>query len=94
MIAGLIVAAYTTYMVFNHYAKLARIVRTLDDGWYIRRIDKPTTTLRFNGATNHYDHYYRIVDVSGIDVPYGKFQQLDKLAGVLNVDINELPLID
>jgi hypothetical protein len=44
-------------MVFNHYAKLARIITELKPGWYIRRIDEPTTTTRFDGGRNHYDHY-------------------------------------
>ena len=94
MIVGFIVAGILEHMAFNHYAKLARIIATLDEGWYIRRIDEPTSTTRFDGTTNQYDHYYRIVDVSGQIVPYGKFQQLDKLASVLTLDVSELPLVD
>ncbi len=81
-------------MAFNHYAKVARLIATLQDGWYIRRIDEPTTTMRFDGSKNSYDHYYRIVDSSGRDIPYGKFQQLDKLASILARDVSDLPLVD
>ena len=81
-------------MTFNHYAKLARIIAELDEGWYIKRIDEPTVTRRFDGTTNRYDHYYRISDQSGQLVRYGKFQQLDKLASVLSLDVSELPVVD
>ena len=81
-------------MAFNHYAKLARIIATLPAGWYIRRIDEPTTTTRFDGGHNHYDHYYRLFHANGSRVPYGKFQQLDKLASVLDIDVSELPLVN
>lgn len=80
-------------MAFNHYAKLARIITTLQPGWYIRRIDEPTVTTRFNGGKNHYDYYYRLFAYDDMAVPYGKFQQIDKLADVLNCDVSELPLV-
>lgn len=94
MVVTLIVAGILKNMVFNHYAKLARIITELKPGWYIRRIDEPTTTTRFDGGRNHYDHYYRLFHVDGSQVPYGKFQQLDKLASVLAVNVSELSLVN
>lgn len=79
-------------MAFNHYVKLKRIIAELEPGWYIQRIDEPTITTRFDGTINHYDHYYRIYHSDGSEVPYGKLQQLDKLAHTLGVNVEDLPL--
>lgn len=80
-------------MAFNHYARLARIVAELDAGWYIVRIDEPTSAKNFRGDLVHYDHYYRIFASTGEQVPYGKFQKLDKLASVLDLPAEALPVV-
>lgn len=80
-------------MAFNHYAKLKRILADQPDGWYIRRIDEPTQARTFRGDTVSYPYYYRLYNASGEQIPYGKFQQLDRLAKVLNVQPEALPLI-
>ena len=75
--------------MFNHYAKLKRILVEYGDDWYIVKVNEPTTTKRFNGEVNHYDYFYRLYS-QGEMIKYGKFQQLDTLAGVLNVPIEVL----
>lgn len=75
--------------MYNHYSKLTRIINSYPD-YKIIRINEPTTTKRFNGEYNYYDHYYRLIDVDGQHLKYGKFQQLDKLADYLNVPVEEL----
>ena len=81
-------------MAFNHYAKLGRIVAELDAGWYIVRIDEPTSTKNFRGEVVSYDHYYRLYSQNGSQVPYGKFQKIDKLAGILDTPIEALPVVE
>jgi hypothetical protein len=81
-------------MSFNHYAKLARIIEEQQPGWYIQKIDEPTTSKRFNGETRHHSHYYRLFTASGEIIKYGKFQQLDRLAAALKISPEELPLIN
>lgn len=81
-------------MTFNHYAKLGRIIAGLKPGWYIRRVDEPTMTLRFNGEKQHYSYYYRLYYADGSQIPYGKFQKLDKLAAILKTPIDLLPIRD
>jgi hypothetical protein len=81
-------------MAFNHYAKLKNIIGSLSDGWFIRRIDEKTTAKNFNGETISYDYYYRLFDASGEQVKYGKFQKIDKLASILDVEVEDLPVID
>lgn len=80
-------------MAFNHYAKIKRILADQPPGWYIRRIDEPTEALNFKGETVRYDHYYRIYDAAGEPIKYCKFQKIEKLASVLNVDVETLPII-
>ncbi len=80
-------------MAFNHYAKLKRIIDAQPDGWYIKRIDQPTTTTNFRGETRRFDHYYRLYDSGGQPIKYGKFQQIERLASVLKVSAEELPII-
>lgn len=80
-------------MAFNHYAKLKRILDTEPVGWYIRRIDEPTTAQTFRGELRHFDHYYRLYHAGGTAIKYGKFQQLDRLATALGVPTDELPLV-
>lgn len=81
-------------MAFNHYAKIKRILADQPDGWYIRRIDEPTSAKNFRGETVEYDHYYRIYSDDGAPIKYCKFQKLDKLASVLGTVPEELPVIN
>jgi hypothetical protein len=80
-------------MVFNHYAKLKRLIDNERDGWYIRRIDEPTTATNFRGEKVSFDHYYRLYSADGTLIKYGKFQQLDRLARALDIDSADLPVI-
>ncbi|QQS21909.1 hypothetical protein IPM09_05375 [Candidatus Saccharibacteria bacterium] len=78
---------------FNHYAKLARMLADQPPGWYIRRIDEPTQAQNFKGETVEYDYYYRLYSHDDRSIKYGKFQQLERLAGVLGVDPLDLPVL-
>ncbi|MGB4800454.1 MAG: hypothetical protein WBP03_02970 [Candidatus Saccharimonadales bacterium] len=80
-------------MAFNHYAKLKRILATEPAGWYIRRIDEPTTARTFSGELRHFEYYYRLYSHDGALIKYGKFQQLDRLASALDTPIDSLPVI-
>lgn len=79
-------------MSFNHYTKLKRILASYDD-WYICRIDEPTSAKRFNGETAHFDHYYRVYASDGTQIPYCKFQQLDRFAVTMNIPVENLPVV-
>jgi hypothetical protein len=79
---------------FNHYAKLKRLIDAEPSGWYIVRIDEPTSATNFRGETTHFDHYYRLYSVDNQPIHYGKFQQLDRLATALHCDIAALPVVD
>ncbi len=80
-------------MVFNHYAKIKRI---LDDypGWYIIKINEPTKAKTFSGETRYFDHYYRVVDKNGHNIPYCKFQQIDRFAKTMNILAEDLLIIE
>lgn len=80
-------------MAFNHYAKMKRILADTPSGWYIKRIDKPTVAQNFKGEKAAFDHYYRIYSRDGQPIKYCKFQQIDKLAQILRVPIEELPIV-
>ena len=80
-------------MAFNHYAKLKRILEAEPPGWYIRRIDQPTTAQTFKGEVRHFDHYYRLYSANDVQIKYGKFQQLDRLAQALKVPVEALPVM-
>lgn len=80
-------------MAFNHYAKIKRILDTEAPSWYIKRIDEPTSAKNFKGETVYFDHYYRIYRDDGTAIKYCKFQQLERLANVLNVPAEILPII-
>ncbi len=75
--------------MFNHYYKLKRIISEHPE-YQILKINKPTKTKRFNGEFNYYNYYYRLITPDGNHIKYGKFQQLDKLASILQVDIGDL----
>ena len=81
-------------MSFNHYAKLKRIIEAEPDGWYIKRINQPTTSKTFRGEVRHFPHYYRLYSVDSQPIKYGKFQQIDRLAAVLQTSVAELPVVD
>lgn len=81
-------------MVFNHYAKIKRILADQPDGWVIRRIDEPTSAQNFRGDTVHYDHYYRIYDADGQPIKYCKFQQIERLSAALNIPVEALPIVN
>lgn len=80
-------------MPFNHYAKLKRILEQEPDGWIIKRIDKPTQAQNFKGEVIKFDHYYRLYNFFDEPIKYGKFQQIELLAKVLNVSVEELPVV-
>lgn len=79
-------------MAFNHYAKIKRILESESPGWYIRRINEPTSALNFKGETIDYDHYYRIYRADNTPIKYCKFQKIDKLAQILAIPVEELPV--
>ncbi|HET6622524.1 MAG TPA: hypothetical protein VFG56_01170 [Candidatus Saccharimonadales bacterium] len=81
-------------MAFNHYAKLKRILAEQPAGWYIRRIDQPTSAKTFSGETVHYSHYYRLYSADDQVIPYGKFQQIERLAQTLGIPTEALPVVD
>ncbi len=79
-------------MAFNHYAKIRRILDNEPDGWVIKRIDEPTVATNFKGEKVNFTHYYRIYDVSGNPIKYCKFQQIERLAKILEVPVEDLPV--
>ncbi len=81
-------------MAFNHYAKIKRILEQQPDGWVIRRINEPTSAQNFKGETTHFTHYYRIYSHAGEPVKYCKFQQIERLADILKLPVEALPIIE
>lgn len=81
-------------MPFNHYAKIKRILEQQPPGWIIRRIDEPTSAKNFRGETIEFDHYYRIYDVNDQPIKYCKFQQIERLAKILEKPVEALPIIE
>ncbi len=81
-------------MAFNHYAKMKRILDSQPPNWYIVRINQQTSALSFTGERRIFDHYYRILDSAGRPIKYCKFQQIDRLASVLGVSVEALPVVD
>lgn len=86
-------ATLSNTMAFNHYAKLKRIIDEQPEGWFIMRIDQPTTSKSFSGEVRTFDHYYRLYSPDGTQIKYGKFQQIDKLASILNIPTESLPVV-
>ena len=80
-------------MAFNHYAKIKRILEAEASDWHICRIDELTSALNFKGEKISYDHYYRIFRADGTAIKYCKFQKIDKLAKILGVETEDLPVI-
>ena len=81
-------------MAFSHYAKLARIIAEQPEGWFIRRINEPTSAKNFRGETVAFSYYYRLYSADNRPVPYGKFQQIDRLARALETSVEDLPVIE
>ena len=80
-------------MAFNHYAKIKRILDQQPDGWFIKRIDEPTSSKNFKNETVDYTHYYRIYSHDDKPIKYCKFQQIERLAQVLRVPVEALPVV-
>lgn len=81
-------------MAFNHYAKIKRILGQEPDGWVIRRIDEPTISTNFRGEKVNFTHYYRIYDKGDKPIKYCKFQQIERLAKILEVSVEDLPVVE
>ena len=80
-------------MAFNHYAKIKILLNQQPGGWIIKKIDEPTSTKNFKGETVEYAYYYRIYGINGEPIKYCKFQQLERLARILGVPVEDLPLV-
>lgn len=81
-------------MAFNHYAKIKRILEQQPDDWVVRRINEPTSAQNFKGETIHFTHYYRIYSRDGEPIKYCKFQQIERLADILKLPVEALPIIE
>jgi hypothetical protein len=81
-------------MAFNHYAKIKRILNDQPSGWYIVKFNQPTSAKNFKGELIHYDHYYRIYGADDQPIKFCKFQKLDKLASILNLGVESLPVVE
>jgi hypothetical protein len=78
---------------FNHYAKIKRILDQQPDGWVIKRIDEPTRAKNFKNEEVHFTHYYRIYSRDNEPIKYCKFQQIERLALVLKLPVESLPIV-
>ena len=81
-------------MAFNHYAKIKRILDQYPNTWTIRRIDEETTAKNFKGEKITFTHYYRIYDANGEPIKYCKFQQIERLANILELPVEALPIVE
>lgn len=81
-------------MAFNHYAKIKRILDQQPDTWVIKRINEPTTAKNFKGEVIHFPYYYRIYDKDGTPIKYCKFQQIERLAKILERSVESLPIVN
>ena len=78
-------------MSFNHYAKIKRILSDYD-GWYVVRIDQPTSARTFRGEIRHFEYYYRVYSAEGKPIKYCKFQQLSLFARTMNIPEENIPV--
>ena len=78
-------------MSFNHYAKIKRILSDYD-GWYVLRIDEPTSARTFRGEIRHFEYYYRVYSAEGNPIKYCKFQQLPLFARTMNIPEENIPI--
>lgn len=81
-------------MPFSHNAKIKHNLVQQAPGWIIRRIEEPTTAMNFRGKTVSLTHYYRIYNSLGEPIKYCKFQQIERLASILDMPFEALPLVD
>lgn len=81
-------------MAFNHYAKIRDILALQPEGWIIRRIDQPTRAKNFKSETIDFKYYYRIYGSNGEPIKYCKFQQIERLARILEVPVEALPVVN
>lgn len=81
-------------MAFNHYAKIKKILDEFQGEWHIQRINQPTTVKKFNGKIIKYPYYYRIYDKNNQPIKYCKFQQINRLAKILDTPTEDLPIIN
>jgi hypothetical protein len=81
-------------MPFNHYAKIKRILDQQSDDWIIKRINQPTAAKNFKGEIVTFPHYYRIYTIGGEPIKYCKFQQIERLAAILQLPVEALPVVD
>ena len=72
---------------------MKRILDTEPSTWYIRRIDESTTAQNFKGEKIVYNHYYRIYRADDTQIKYCKFQKIDKLANILGMSVEDMPVI-
>lgn len=77
-------------MSFNHYVKIREILKKEKYGWYIKKINKPTSAKNFKGETINYPYYFRIYSKDGLPIKYCKFQQIDRLANILSIPKEKL----
>jgi hypothetical protein len=80
-------------MPFNHYAKIKHILEQQPDGWIIKQINETTSAKNFKGETIKFPHYYRIYDLNDNPIKYCKFQQIERLASILDVPVESLPIL-
>ncbi|MGV9002195.1 MAG: hypothetical protein ACOH18_04575 [Candidatus Saccharimonadaceae bacterium] len=80
-------------MAFNHYAKIKRIL-TEYPGWYVMRINEPTSALSFKGERREFPHYYRAYTSNGKPIKYCKFQQLDLFAKTMGIEVEAIPIVE
>ena len=78
---------------FNHYAKLARILSQEPDGWYIVRIDEPTSATKFSGEVVHFDHYYRLYSRNGEKIRTVSFSKSNGSQVPSTVTLSNFPLL-
>ena len=81
-------------MAFNHYARIKRILDAEPSGWTIKRINEPTQAKNFKGETTFFTHYYRIYNHRDEPIKDCKFQQIERLAKILELPVEALPVID
>lgn len=81
-------------MAFNHYAKIRDILVLQPEGWVIKRIDEPTSAKNFKGETINFKYYYRIYSNNGEPIKYCKFQQIERLARILDIPVEALPVVN
>jgi len=80
-------------MAFNHYAKIKRILDSEPSGWCIKKVDSPTIAKNFRNENIKFPYYYRIYTVKGEPIKYCKFQQIDRLAKILDIAIDNLVVV-